>query len=133
MSIYIFNWFFLLVLVPVAFFWLRRAWRIGVKGDLSEVALKKGQPAPNAQRYAKHELIINLTGGVVLVGVLVAVLGFQALERDDWVAIAGSTLWMKFFASFALGRHAHGLLAAKSSEQPSTDRSGERAERTRTA
>lgn len=133
MSIYIFNWFFLLVLVPVASFWLRRAWRIGVKGDLSEVALKKGQPAPNAQRYAKHELIINLTGGVVLVGVLVAVLGFQALERDDWVAIAGSTLWMKFFASFALGRHAHGLLAAKSSEQPSTDRSGERAERTGTA
>jgi len=133
MSIYIFNWFFLLVLVPVAFFWLRRAWRIGVKGDLSEVALKKGQPAPNAQRYAKHELIINLTGGAVLVGVLVAVLGFQALERDDWVAIAGSTLWMKFFASFALGRHAHGLLAAKSSEQPSTDRSGERAERTGTA
>lgn len=133
MSIYIFNWLFLLVLVPVAFFWLRRAWRIGVKGDLSEVALKKGQPAPNAQRYAKHELIINLTGGVVLVGVLVAVLGFQALERDDWVAIAGSTLWMKFFASFALGRHAHGLLAAKNSEQPSTDRSGERAERTGTA
>jgi hypothetical protein len=133
MSIYIFNWFFLLVLVPVAFFWLRRAWRIGVKGDLSEVALKKGQPAPNAQRYATHELIINLTGGVVLVGVLVAVLGFQALERDDWVAIAGSTLWMKFFASFALGRHAHGLLAAKSSDRPSADRSGQRAERTGTA
>ncbi|MEK8085381.1 hypothetical protein WNB94_03120 [Aquabacterium sp. A3] len=114
MSIFIFNWVFLLVLIPVAFFWLRRAWRIGVKGDLSEVALKKGMPAPNAARYARHELLINLTGGLVLVGVLVAVLGFQALERDDWVAIAGSTLWLKFFASFALGRHAHGLPGARS-------------------
>lgn len=109
MSIYIFNWFFLLVLIPVAFFWLRRAWRIGVRRDFSEVALKKGEPAPDAHRYAMHELLINLAGGLVLVGVLVAVLGFQALERDDWVAIAGSTLWLKFFASFALGRHAHGL------------------------
>ena len=71
-------------------------------------------PAPNAARYARHELLINLTGGLVLVGVLVAVLGFQALERDDWVAIAGSTLWLKFFASFALGRHAHGLPGARS-------------------
>ncbi|MFN3616499.1 MAG: hypothetical protein ACK4K3_00835 [Aquabacterium sp.] len=133
MSIYIFNWFFLLVLIPVAFFWLRRAWRIGVKGDLSEVALKKGEPAPDAQRYARHELFINLTGGVVLVGVLVAVLGFQALERDDWVAVAGSTLWLKFFASFALGRHAHGLQAAKSSQQSRSAATRGRAGRTGTA
>jgi hypothetical protein len=119
MSVFIFNWFFLLVLVPVAFFWLRRAWRIGVKGDLSEVALKKGQPAPQAARYAPYEMTINLAGGLVLVGVLMAVLGFQALERDDWVAIAGSTLWLKFFASFALGRHAHGLTAAAKAKPPS--------------
>ena len=133
MSIYIFNWFFLLVLVPVAFFWLRRAWRIGVKGDLSEVALKKGEPAPNAKRYAKHELFINLTGGLVLAGVLVAVLGFQALDRDNWIAIAGSTLWMKFFASFALGRHAHGLLAAQGRDQSASEGTRGRAGRTGTA
>ncbi len=109
MSIYIFNWLFLLALFPVAFFWLRRAWRILFKRDFSEVALKKGLPPPNAERYAPYEMIINLLGGIVMVGVLVAVLGFQALERDDWVAIAGVTLWMKLFASFALSRHAHGL------------------------
>jgi len=109
MGIYIFNWFFLLVLVPVAFFWLRRAWRILVRRDFSEVALKKGMPPPDAERYAPYEMVINLVGGVILVGVLVAVLGFQALARDDWMAIAGVTLWMKFFASFALGRHAHGI------------------------
>jgi len=109
MGIYIFNWFFLLALVPVTFFWLRRAWRIFFKRDFSEVALKKGHPPADAERYAPYEMTINLTGGLVLLGVLVAVLGFQALARDDWMAIAGVTLWMKLLASFALGRHAHGI------------------------
>ncbi|MFP5466309.1 MAG: hypothetical protein ACLGG8_02110 [Gammaproteobacteria bacterium] len=109
MSIVIFNWIFLLALFPVAFFWLRRAWRILVKRDFSEVALKKGMPPPNAEKFAPYEMAINLVGGVVMVGVLVAVLGFQALESDDWIAVAGSTLWIKLFLSFALGRQAHGL------------------------
>jgi len=109
MGIYIFNWFFLLVLIPVSFFWLRRSWRILFKNDHSEVALKKGLPPPDAARYAPVELLINLTGGIVLVSVLVAVLGFQALARDDWMAIAGITLWLKVMASFALSRHAHGF------------------------
>lgn len=108
MSIFILNWLFLLALVPVAFFWLRRAWRIVVRRDFSEVALKKGMPPPNAEKFAPYEMIINLIGGVVLVGVLVAVLGFQALAREDWIAVAGSTLWLKIFLSYALARHAHG-------------------------
>lgn len=108
MSIFILNWVFLLALFPVAFFWLRRAWRILVQRDFSEVALKKGVPPPDAEKFAPYEMVINLIGGVVMVGVLVAVLVFQALERQDWIAIAGSTLWIKLFASFALGRHAHG-------------------------
>ncbi|GLS14951.1 MULTISPECIES: hypothetical protein [Hydrogenophaga] len=112
MSIFILNWVFLLALVPVAFFWLRRAWRIVVRRDFSEVALKKGVPPADAERYAPYEMIINLIGGVVLVGVLVAVLGFQALEREDWIAVAGSTLWMKLFLSFALSRQAHGGISA---------------------
>jgi hypothetical protein len=29
------------------------------------------------------------------------------LEYDQWTAIAGTTIWCKFFASFAVGRHAH--------------------------
>ena len=108
-SVVIFNWIFLLVLFPVSFFWLRRAWRIFVKRDFSEVALKKGMPPPNAEKYAPYEMVINLIGGVVMVGVLIAVLGFQALKSEDWIAIAGVTLWVKLFASFALGRQAHGL------------------------
>lgn len=123
MSVFILNWIFLLALFPVAFFWLRRTWRILVKRDFSEVALKKGVPPPDAEKYAPYEMVINLIGGVVMVGVLVAVLGFQALERQDWIAIAGTTLWMKLFASFALSRHAHGgfaALGAKSKKRKSS-------------
>lgn len=109
MTIFIFNWIFLLALFPIAFIWLRRAWRIHVLRDYSEVALKKGLPPPDAHRYAPYEMLINLIGGVVMAGVLLAVLGFQALEREDWTAIAGVTLWLKIFASFALSRQAHGM------------------------
>ncbi|AOW14081.1 hypothetical protein LPB72_00045 [Hydrogenophaga crassostreae] len=112
-SVLIFNWIFLLALFPVSFFWLRRAYRILVKRDFSEVALKKGQPPSNAEKYAPYEMVINLVGGVVMVGVLVAVLGFQALGSEDWIAIAGVTLWVKLLSSFALGRQAHGLGPAK--------------------
>jgi len=109
MGIYIFNWLFLLVLLPVSFFWLRRAWRIFFKDDYSEVGLKRGLPPPNAERYAPYEMLLCVFGAAVLLGVLVAVLGFQALARDDWMAIAGITLWTKILASFALSRHAHGF------------------------
>ena len=108
-SVFILNWIFLLALFPIAFFWLRRAYRILVRNDFSEVALKRGLPPPDPQKYAPYEMAINMVGGVVVVVVLVAVLGFQALVFDDWVAIAGVTLWMKIFASFVLSRQAHGL------------------------
>jgi len=108
-SIIIFNWIFLLALFPIAFFWLRRAYRILVKQDFREVALKKGMPPANAEKYAPYEMVINMVGGAVMVVVLVAVLGFQALTSEDWIAIAGSTLWIKLLASFALSRQAHGL------------------------
>ena len=87
--------------------------RILVKRDFSEVALKKGVAPPNAEHYAPYEMAINLVGGAIMVGVLVAVLGFQALASEDWIAVAGVTLWMKLLMSFMLGRQAHGLNAGK--------------------
>ncbi len=123
-SVYIFNWIFLLALFPVSFFWLRRAWRILMRRDFSEVALKKGLPPPNAEKYAPYEMAINLVGGTVMVGVLVAVLGFQALAADDWIAVAGITLWCKLFASFALSRQAHGLGLKNKKTAPGTDKRG---------
>ena len=126
MSIYIFNWFFLLALFPVAFFWLRRAWRILFKRDFSEVALKKGMPPPDPEKYAPYEMALNLIGGTVMVVLLVSVLGFQALTSDQWIAVAGSTLWMKLFLSFALSRHAHGGIAglARNAKAAKSDKTG---------
>ena len=65
-SIAILDWVFLLALFPVAFFWLRRVWRILVRKDFSEVALKKGLPPAQPDKYAPYELAINLVGGVVM-------------------------------------------------------------------
>lgn len=107
-TVYPIKILFFLVLFPVAFFWLRRAWRIGVRRDFSEVALRKGEPPPDAARWAPYELALNLVAGGVLVGVIVSVL-MGWLAYQDWVAIAGSTLWMKIFLSLALARHAHGV------------------------
>lgn len=127
-SIAIIDWLFLLALFPVAFFWLRRAWRILVRKDFSEVALKRGVAPPNVEKYAPFEMAINLIGGVVVSGVLVSVLGIPllgvagllgegayayVLARDQWIAVAGSTLWIKIFASFALSRQAHGFATKK--------------------
>jgi ABC-type phosphate transport system permease subunit len=108
LSVFPIRIIFFLVLFPVAFFWLRRTWRILKNRDFSEVALKKGVPPDNAERWAPYELAINAVAGTVIVCVIVLVFLGQ-LDYDTWVAIAGSTLWIKLFASFALGRHAHGI------------------------
>lgn len=100
------NWVLLLALFPLAFFWLRRAYRIAMQDDYSEVALKRGEPPADARRWAPYEMAINGLAGLILAGVIVGVLGF-GLAYDSWTAIAGSTIWCKFFGSFALGRHAH--------------------------
>lgn len=106
------TWILFLALFPIAFFWLRSAWRIGVRRDYSEVALKRGEPPPNPARFAPYALIINLVAGGVLVIVIAGILLGQ-LSYETWSAIAGSTIWCKVFANFALGRHAHSTLARK--------------------
>jgi hypothetical protein len=108
LSVNLFPIFFLLALFPVAFFWLRRAYRILVKRDFSEVALKRGLPPPDPEKYAPYEMAINLVAGIVIV-VVIGVVLLGLLDYQSWVAVAGSTLWIKFFASFALSRQAHGL------------------------
>ncbi|MEO8248487.1 MAG: hypothetical protein ABI589_03870 [Burkholderiales bacterium] len=100
------TWVLFLALFPMAFFWLRRAWRIVVKRDFSEVALKHGESPPNPEKFAPYEMLINFVAGVVIVVVIGAVL-LGAASYGTWSAVAGSTIWCKFFASFALSRHAH--------------------------
>ena len=100
------TWILFLALFPIAFVWLRRAWRIVVRRDFSEVALKGGESPPNPAQYAPYEMGINLVAGIIVVGVILSVLS-GALEYQVWSAIAGSTIWCKFFAGFALSRQAH--------------------------
>jgi hypothetical protein len=100
------TWILFLALFPIAFFWLRRAWRIIVQRDFSEVALKRGQSPPNPAKFAPYEAAVNLVAGVVTMVVIVSVLLGQ-LDYSTWSAIAGSTIWCKFFMDFALSRHAH--------------------------
>ena len=100
------TWILFLALFPMAFFWLRRAWRIALQRDYSEVALRRGESPKNPQKYARYEAAINLVAGAVVLGVIVSVLS-GSLEYQVWSAIAGSTIWCKFFASFALSRQAH--------------------------
>ncbi len=108
------SWILFLALFPIAFFWLRRAWRIFVRRDFSEVALKRGEPPANAEKFAPYTGVINLVCGVVIVYVIfgVVVLG---LAFDSWSAMAGITIWGKFIADFILGRHAHPIGARKKS------------------
>lgn len=51
-------------------------------------------------------MLVNLVAGVVAVAVIVAV-ALGQLNYDTCTAIAGSTLWCNFFASYSLSRHAH--------------------------
>lgn len=106
------TWILFLALFPMAFFWLRRAWRILVRRDFSEVGLKGGVSPPHPEKFAPYEMAINLIAGTIIVVVIVSILTGQ-LEYSTWSAIAGSTIWCKFFASFALSRHAHANFAAR--------------------
>ena len=100
------TWILFLALFPMAFFWLRRAWRIFIKHDYSEVALKRGESPPNPAKWAPATGIVNLAaGGTALVTIICVVLAL--FPYQTWSSIAGVTLWMKIFADFIVSRQAH--------------------------
>lgn len=106
------TWILFLALFPLAFFWLRRTWRILVRRDFSEVALKRGVSPPDPEKWAPYEMAINGVAGTVVVCVIAWIV-FSGMPYEAWTAIAGTTIWCKFFASFALSRHAHGFAPKK--------------------
>ena len=109
------TWILFIALFPIGFFWLRRAWRIVVNRDFSEVATKHGESPPNPEKFAPYEMALNLVAGGIIVSVIVAVV-VGAWDYSTWSAVAGSTIWCKFFASFALSRHAHAKFGRPKSE-----------------
>lgn len=106
------NLILFIALFPITFFWLRRVWRIVVKRDFSEVALKRGEPPANPAPYAPFAAAINMVGAGVILFVIYGVVVHQ-VEFDTWTAIAGSTIWMKFIADFILSRQAHPIVIKK--------------------
>lgn len=106
------TWILFLALFPISFFWLRRVWRIAVRKDLSEVALKRGEPPANPAKYAPYALAINLLAAAFLIVAIFGVVS-GSMSYDVWSAIAGSTIWLKLILDFALSRHAHFVVDKK--------------------
>ena len=106
------TWILFLALFPMAFFWLRRAWRIAARHDYSEVALRRGESPADPKRWAPYEFAINAGAGLAAAGVIVAVI-VAGIPYETWTAVAGTTIWCKFFLGFALSRQAHPKTTAK--------------------
>ncbi len=100
------TWILFLALFPIAFFWLRRAWRILVRKDFSEVGLKRGEAPANPEKFAPYTAGLNLIAGGIAIWVIVSVV-LGTMEYQTWSAVAGVTIWLKFIADFILSRHAH--------------------------
>jgi hypothetical protein len=100
------TWMLFIALFPMAFIWLRRAYKIFIKRDYSEVALKRGEAPPNPKKWAPATGVVNLVAGgtafVTIICVLLALFPYKT-----WSSIAGVTLWMKIFADFIVSRQAH--------------------------
>ena len=106
------TWLLFLALFPMTFIWLRRAWRIAIKRDFSDVALKGGQSPANPEKYAPYAAAINLLAGVIVLSVIIGVLTAY-YDYATWSAAAGITIWLKIIADFILSRHAHPFVVKK--------------------
>ncbi len=114
---FVLNWLLYLALFPAAFFWLRRSWRIFVKRDYSEVALKRGESPPNPKRWAPYSGLSNLAAGGIAVWLIVTIpLGLYTFSK--WIEIAGLTLWGKILLDYIISRQAHPFTLGRKSEHP---------------
>ena len=108
-------WLLFLALFPMAFFWLRRAWRILIKKNYSEVALKRGLPPANPKKWAPFVGLLNLVCGGIAVWIIIGVpfwistgMLIGPFQRyDSWSALAGVTIWGKIITDFIIRLQAH--------------------------
>lgn len=106
------TWILFLALFPIAFFWLRRVWRIVVRKDFSDVALRRGEAPPNQAKFAPISAAINLVGAGIILTVIYGVVS-GTYDYETWSATAGVTIWGKLIADFILSRHAHPIVIKK--------------------
>lgn len=100
------TWLLFLALFPMAFFWLRRAWRIFIKKNYAEVALKRGLPPAHPKKWAPLVGLVNLFCGGMAVWIIFAVVAAR-YNYDTWSAMAGLTIWGKIIADFIIRSQAH--------------------------
>ncbi|MCP3175590.1 MAG: hypothetical protein AB7F21_01145 [Desulfuromonadales bacterium] len=119
---FVMRWVLVLALFPMAFFWLRRAWRIFGKRDYSEVALKRGESPPRPEKWATLVGLINLAAGLVVLGTALGALrGVGPLQNpQSWIAVAGSTIWIKIFLDFIISRQAHPMNLGRKKKKDSS-------------
>jgi hypothetical protein len=114
------TWILFVALFPMAFIWLRRAYRIFVRKDYSEVALKRGESPPQPEKWAWATGLINLAaGGTALLAILGVVLAL--FPYRVWSAMAGITLWMKVFADYIVSRQAHPFVLGRKKKDDSKE------------
>jgi hypothetical protein len=112
----------------MAFIWLRRAWRVLIKRNYAEVAIKRGLPPANPKKWAPAVGLLNLTCGAIVSWIIVGVpfwIGTGILigpfqSYDSWSAIAGLTIWSKIIADFIIRSQAHPFAFGKK-KKPLTD------------
>ena len=117
----ILTWLLFLALFPMAFFWLRRAGRIFIQKNYSEVATKRGNPPASPKKWAPATGSINLICGSIAVWIIVGVAFwiFTGIEigpfqsYDSWSAVAGLTIWGKIIADFIVRFQAHPITFGK--------------------
>jgi len=110
------TWILFLALFPISFIWLRRAYRIFIKKNYSEVALKKGVSPKNPKKWAPIVGLINMVAGSVCVYTIYTIL-LGLAPYDDWSAMAGTTIWLKILADFIIRQQAHPLQLGKKKDQ----------------
>lgn len=119
-------WLLYLALFPMAFYWFRRAWKIFINKDYSEVALKKGVPPANPEKWATVTGVVNILAGVAAIWIISGVILFIATgiligpfdSFDGWNAYAGSTIWLKLIIDFIIKRQAHPIVWGKKKDMP---------------
>lgn len=109
------TWLLYLGLFPMAFLWLRRARRIFLKKDYSEVALKRGDTPPDVAKWAPYTGAVNLIAGLTALWAILGIIVWIAFgwligpfsDFNSWYAIAGLTIWGKLIGDYIVSRQAH--------------------------
>ncbi len=113
------TWILFLALFPMTFIWLRRAWKIFIKKDYAEVALKRGSSPPDPKKWAPYTGLINLVAGGIALTAIIGASPIAPLPYETWSAMAGMTIWGKIIGDFIISRQAHPFSEGKSKKQPS--------------